>query len=86
MHWSRGEELTTSGGYIEMTSRFSMPVSQGLVALAIRGAVYISSPTELVARKAPDQAERSRSAEICRASKRGRLRAVEGRLRVTEDD
>ncbi|MFC9915847.1 hypothetical protein [Streptomyces sp. NPDC127197] len=36
---SGGQDLTTTGGYIEMTSRFSEPILLGLAALAIRGRV-----------------------------------------------
>ncbi|MFJ6646743.1 pentapeptide repeat-containing protein [Streptomyces sp. NPDC091290] len=36
---SSGQDLTTSGGYIEMASRLSEPVLLGLAALAIRGRV-----------------------------------------------
>ncbi|MFF4350894.1 pentapeptide repeat-containing protein [Streptomyces sp. NPDC001530] len=36
---SSGQDLTTSGDYIEMASRFSEPVLLGLAALAVRGRV-----------------------------------------------
>ncbi|THA71800.1 hypothetical protein E6P78_04160 [Streptomyces sp. A0958] len=34
-----GQDLTTAGDYIEMTSRLTEPVLLGLAALAIRGRV-----------------------------------------------
>ncbi|MFJ2160133.1 pentapeptide repeat-containing protein [Streptomyces sp. NPDC087856] len=36
---SSGQDLTTTGGYIEMASRFSEPVLLGLAVLAVRGRV-----------------------------------------------
>ncbi|GAA3832444.1 hypothetical protein GCM10022403_076960 [Streptomyces coacervatus] len=36
---SSGQDLTTTGGYIEMASRFSEPVLLGLAILAVRGRV-----------------------------------------------
>ena len=36
---SSGQDLTTAGDYIEMTSRFTEPVLLGLAALAIRGRI-----------------------------------------------
>jgi hypothetical protein len=36
---SSGQDLTTAGDYIEMTSRFTEPVLLGLAALAVRGRV-----------------------------------------------